>query len=221
MSGRWRRAERSEAGFSLIELVVSMAVGGVLLLAMGTTFTTSLRTSATTSTRVANTAEMRSAIDVVARRLRLAVRPRAATPAFEVAGPRRVRFYANLLKPGDPAEQAPTLVEYTVTPTCLQETRTTPTGTSSVDWSWSPGAATSTTCLTRAAVGADGGALFTYFASADSAAPLVSGVDVGAAALDLITSVRTELTVKASGTHAVPATTARTRVTLVNLLPAS
>ncbi len=229
MSARLRarvlEGRRGDGGFGLPELLVSMTLGGLLLLALGTTFAHSLRTSAQATTRVSNTAELRDAMDVVARRLRLAVRPRTGTPAFEVAGPRTVRFYASLLKPGDPsADTAPTLVEYTVESACLRETRTVPGGTSESTWSWTVGATTTTTCLTRGNVSPTA-ALFTYYATTSPPpgpspapeTPLGSSGTVTGADLDTIRSVVVSADLKATATSGVSASRARTRVTLVNI----
>lgn len=221
MSRRWRR-RRGDAGTSLVELAVAVAVGSVVLLALGTTFGGSLRTSGTATTRIANTAELRLGLDTVARRLRVAVPPRTGGVAFLEAKPRSVRFYASISTPGDPSDKPPVLVEYAITAGCLQEKRTTPTGTSELNWSWSPGAATTTTCLARGAVNADGGALFGYFTSGSTGAPAL-GDSTGVASADLpkIVSVAVAGSVKATATSATPATRASTRVALVNLLPAT
>lgn len=216
-----RTRRRDDAGMGLVELVVAMAVSAVVLLALGTTFDGALRTSGTATTRISNTAELRLAMDTVARRLRVAVPPRSGAAAFEEAKPRSVRFYASISTPGDTSDKPPVLVTYTITANCLQETRTTPTGTSELDWSWTPGAATTTTCLARGAVNADGGALFTYFPNGSlTAAALGDSTGVATADLSKIAGVAVHGSVKASATSATPATSASTRVTLVNVLPA-
>lgn len=221
-----RRRRRGDAGLGLPELLVSVGLGGVLLLALGSTVVHSLRTSAQATTRVTNSAELRDAMDVVARRLRLAVRPRTGVPAFEVAGPRTVRFYASLLTPGAPdADPPPTLVEYTVEAACLRETRTVPSGTNESTWSWTVGATTTSRCLTRSAVNPAGSALFTYYATTGPATsatpppetPLGTGGAVTGADLDAVRSVLVNADLKSTADSAVSASRARTRVTLVNL----
>ncbi len=217
-------AGRGDAGFGLPEFLVAIGISGILLLALGSTFTGSLRTSKTATTRVSDTAELRLAMDTVARRLRVAVKPKMSMNAFEVANPRSVRFYAAMTKPGVDTEQPPTLVEYTITSTCLQEVRKVPSGTTEATWSWTSPASTVTTCLARGAVNADGGALFTYFGSGDLAtATALSGPTTGVATADLplIRGVQARADVKASTASPVAASKADTRVTLVNLLPIS
>lgn len=211
-----RLRPQGEAGFGLPEFVVAMAMSGILLLALGTTFAGSLKTSTKTTTRISDTADLRLALDTVARRLRVAVRPATGVPAFQVAGPRTVRFFAAMDKPADNAEQPPTLVEYVITPTCLEERRTVPSGTTEATWSWTVGATTTTTCLARAAVNADNGALFTYYGSgAMTATALTNPI----ADVETIRSVDIGMAVQKSATSDVPAIRASTRVTLVNLLP--
>lgn len=216
-----RLRPRNDAGFGLPEFVVSMAMSGILLLALGTTFAGSLTSSSKNSTRISDTADLRLAMDTVARRLRLAVRPAPGAAAFEVAGPRTVRFFAAMDKPGVDAEQPPTLVEYAVTPTCLEERRTTPSGTTEATWSWTVGATTTTTCLVRGAVNADGAALFTYYAGIALTAPVLGTPTTSVATADLgsIQGVQATLAVQKSATSNVPASRASTRVALVNLLP--
>ncbi len=218
-----RLREDSTAGFGLPEFLVSIGISGILLVALGSTFAGSLRTSQTASTRVSDTAELRLAMDTVARRLRVAVRPRAGMNAFEVADQRSVRFYAAMNAPGVDTEQPPTLVEYTITSTCLKEVRIVPSGTTEATWSWTSPSSTVTTCLARGAVNADGGALFSYFASTDTAdlTPL-EGATTGVAAADLpsIRSVQLRADIKGAATGAA-ASSAATRIALVNLLPTS
>lgn len=233
------RTATGDAGIGLVELLVAMALGSILLIALGTTFAGSLRTTSRATTQVSNTAEMRLGLDTVARHLRLAVSPSSASatlklPSFEAATPTSVRFYASLTTPGSDADPAPTLVEYSVTGTCLQEARTRPVVTATGAWSWTdPAAVRTTTCLVRGAVTGDGGALFSYFGAGAYAAgsfptssPVgpalgdpVTGVD--AAVLGDIRSVQVSAALQSSATSSTPAVRASTRVTLVNLYPAA
>ena len=221
---RLRARLHGDSGFGLPELLVSMSIGSVLLLALGTTFAGTLRTSSVARSRVADTAEVRSALDVMSRRLRLAVRPSTGLAAFEVAEPRQVRFYASL--GAGVAEPAPTLVEYAVVSVpsgrCLQERLTTPTATANpaAPWSWTPGASTRTTCLARGSVNPGSARLFRFYATGALGAPPLADTLTGSA-LDGIGSVELSTSVRPSPTSTVPVTSASTRVSLVNLLPAS
>lgn len=117
-----------DAGMSLAELLVVSLVSGILLAALGMTVSSSLRASQTATAHVAATAEGRLAADVLARRLRVAVRPEGAPSVFVEAGASTVTFYASLSEPGVLAP-APSQVSYTVVADCLTETITSPTGT--------------------------------------------------------------------------------------------
>lgn len=220
---RLRSATRSgDAGIGLPELLVSVVLAGIVLLALGTTFAGSLRTSSAATSRIATTADLRLAMDTVARRLRMAVSPTPGVSAFEVADPRTVRFFAAMNKPGTDAVQPPTLVQYAITPDCLEERRVQPTGSADTGWTWASPSTVAPTCLARASVNADGGPLFTYFPSGSVTAVALSTPTTGVAAADLtkIRSVELTMGLKAPA-GPVPATAASTRVTLVNLLPKS
>lgn len=217
-----RRRVSGEAGMGLAELLVAMAVSSVLLLALGTTFAGSLRSSTSATTRVSNTAELRLAMDTVARRLRVAVRKPGQLYSFEVATPTSMRFYASLLKPADTAAQPPTLVEYALAGECLQESRTVPTGSALAGWSYTdPAAMRTTTCLARGALNADGAALFTYYSSgALDATPFDPAAGAATPAEQaMIRSVQVTAALQSSATSSTPPTRLTTRVTLVNVLP--
>ncbi len=113
---------------SLSELLVVGVVSGILLAALGTTVTSSLRASTTASAHVSATAEARLAEDVVARRLRVAVRPDGAPSVFLTAGSSAVEFYASLSTAGSDAPVLPSRVSYAVIGNCLTETITPPLG---------------------------------------------------------------------------------------------
>lgn len=125
-----------EAGVSLAELLVVSLVSTILLGALGTLVSSSLASSRETASHTAATAEARLAMDVIARRLRVAVRPTPATPTspalpmFVQASTTAVEFYASLGAPGSNAPVAPSRVRYAYDTTrqCLLETLTPPTG---------------------------------------------------------------------------------------------
>lgn len=215
-----------DRGVSLVELAVAMAVGSVLLLALGTVLAGTLRGSVAATERVTSSAELRTALDTMARRLRLAVLPVGQPAAFTSATSTSVSFYANLVPPGSTGCPAvapetgtvacpPSRVEYAVAGECLWETRTTPTGTAATGWSWdtTSGAVQSTTCLARQQVDTSA-PLFTYYATSDiSAVPLTLPV----ADLAAVQSVAIDLGLRARASS--PLSRAGTRLTLVNLLP--
>ena len=222
------RAARAagDRGISLVELVVAMAVGSVLLLALGTVLAGTLRGSVTATQRVTSSAELRSALDTMARRLRVAVLPVGQPAAFTVATSTSVSFYANLVPAGSTGCPAvapatgtvtcpPSRVDYTISADCLWETRTTPTGTAATGWSWDPagGAVQARTCLARQQV-VTSTPLFTYYASSDVAAPALA---TPVANLAAVQSIAIDLGVRARSS--APVSRAGTRLTLVNLLP--
>ena len=169
---RTAAAGGDDAGVGLVELVVSMAVGSVLLLALGTTFTGTVRSSASATASVTSAAELRPALDTMGRRLRVAVRPPPTEPALPAPTATSLSFYASLLPPGGTAALPPTLVAWSLgcpNPTSpvpvpgIAETRTTPSGSASAGWSWATPASVRTTCLAQGVVNADGAPLFRYY----------------------------------------------------------
>lgn len=209
----------------LVELVVSMAVGSVLLLALGTTFTGTVRSSTSATASVTSAAELRPALDTMGRRLRVAVRPPPTEPALPAPTATSLSFYASLLPPGGTTALPPTLVAWSlgcpdppspVRVPGIAETRTTPSGSASAGWSWTTPASVRTTCLARGVVNADGAPLFRYYTTAAAGAvPLPTPVDPTAAVL----SVGVDLALQVR--PGAPTARAATRVTLSNLLPAT
>ena len=110
---------------SLAELLVVSLVSGILLMVVGVTVSSSLKASRTGTAHVAATAEGRLAADVLARRLRVAIRPTGAPSVFVEAGATKVTFYASLSEPSVLAPE-PSLVSYAVVGDCLTETITPP-----------------------------------------------------------------------------------------------
>lgn len=120
-------ANGRDAGMSLTELLVVSIVAGILLTAVGVLFSGGLRASQSAFTHVSATAEGRLAADVMARRLRVAIRPAGAASVFVEAGASKVTFYASLSEPGVLAP-SPSLVSYSVASDCLTETITPASG---------------------------------------------------------------------------------------------
>jgi type II secretory pathway pseudopilin PulG len=158
VTARAGRAPRGDAGVSLPELMVGLLVSSILLGGIATTFLGTLGTTRVATSRVAQTTELKVGMDSVTRVLRYAVRPRPETPAFEVTTARRLVLHASLVAPGSTDDPPPTRVELAAEtrpadPGCgLWETRSLPTVTSQLDYSWSPAASIRTRCLLRGQV---------------------------------------------------------------------
>lgn len=207
-----------DRGLSLVEVLVGAAVSLVVALGLVQVFAGTLRSSDAAVTRVATTTDLRQGMDVMARRMRVAVRPPDGTAAFVLAAPDEMRFYASLVAPGDLTDRPPTLVTYAVTPGCLRETLTTPTGDPGMPatWSWSPGASTVSRCLARGSLTPlpRGGGLplhsFSYYDT-------VSGTTAAASTAGIV-SVEVALAVQRTSGDRVPAVGARSRTVSSNLL---
>lgn len=211
----------SDAGFSLPEVLVAMALTSILLAALAGVFLSDLRATSRISAKVTATADARLAADTMSRRLRVAVAPDATRAAFESTGPRSVTFYASLVgaaaggvttRENDPK---PTKVEYSVVgttfsgqaTTCLREVLTPAVGTAA-PYSF-PASGATTRCLAYGAINGDGSDLLTYHQSGSGTALAVTRDD--------IRSVRVALTVTATQGGQRATTTASTRVTCPNV----
>ena len=215
------RAPGPDAGFSLPELLVAMALTSILLAALAGIFTSNLRTTSRISAKVTATADARLAVDTMSRRLRVAVAPDATQAAFTTTDPRSVTFYASLVgaAAGGVTTRAvdpkPTKVEYSVVPatysgqatTCLREVLTPAVG-SAAPYTY-PASGSTTRCLAYGTLNADGAPLFTYFQSGSGTAP--------AASRDDVRSVGASLSIAATSGGQRAATAAATRVTCPNV----
>ncbi len=117
---------RSDAGLSLVELLVAGLVASIVLGALGTVFAGSLTASSRATVNVSATAEARRALDTVTRRLRVAVRPAAGAAIFSEATASSMTFTASISLAGATADPAPSTVRYVVDTgrRCLLETIT-------------------------------------------------------------------------------------------------
>lgn len=124
------RRGRGDAGVGLAELLVVSLVSSILLGALGTLVAGSLSASRRTTAHTAATAEARVAMDVVARRLRVAVRPSSGGSMITQASAQVIDFYASLAPHGTTADPLPSRVRYEVSTTrrCLLETITPASG---------------------------------------------------------------------------------------------
>lgn len=215
-------SERREAGTSLAELLVVMAVSSVLLIAVGTTFASSLRLTKAVNSRTGATADARLAMDTAARRLRVTVRPtEGEAPMLLSGGTTSVRFYASIALKGTTTAVLPTLVEYSIdaSNSCFRESKTPATATTTstgTTYTW-PASGTTSRCLVFGNVDANGAGVFTYYTSADASTPvsLVNG-QIPADVLNSVRSVSLAMAVREKpGSNAKP-TQMQTRVVLVN-----
>lgn len=215
---------RADAGYSLPELLVAMAITSVLLALVAGVFLSDLRTTTRISAKVDSTADARLVADTMARRLRMAVStdPNRTTPPFST--PLRgdgVTFVASIAggavggpAPGE-ANPKLTQVQYAVVPvmrdgvttSCVRETLT--PGTSTQAPITFPAAGAVSRCLAFGAVNADGQPLLTYFTSG-------TGTDATTSA-GAVRSVRVSVVITSTRGDQRASTTATTRVSLPNV----
>lgn len=209
-----------DSGFGLAELLVAIVVGTVVLAGLGTTFLASLNGSQNASARITATADVRLALDTMARRLRVAVRPEGEPAAFVAASTDGVTFYASLRNPGSTADPVPTLVEYSIDTAsrCLRESKT-PAGPGG-NW---PSSGRVSTCLGFGDVNTDGSPLFRFWDGGTSAGVQIPVPAGGLASADLsrVQSVEVIAAFADVSGRAPTPTRARTRVTLTNVAAAA
>jgi prepilin-type N-terminal cleavage/methylation domain-containing protein len=140
----WRG--RRDAGFTLVEVMVSIALFSVLMALLSGVVIEMLKANAGTRDRLANLDQVRGGMDAMTRTLRTAVRPEQLNPgcvdvcdyAFEAIGPTAVTFFANVGETAAGAD-APTRITYTVTPDAGGKTATVTEVRQKVDPSWASG----------------------------------------------------------------------------------
>lgn len=92
MTGR----ARSEAGFTLVELMVAMIAGVIVIFGAFALLDTTTRVSASTADRVDTSARGRQAIDTITQELRSQICQGTGLPALIEATPDSLTFYASL-----------------------------------------------------------------------------------------------------------------------------
>jgi hypothetical protein len=184
-----RRARATDHGFSVVELAVASAVGGVLLAVIATLLTGALHTIDVLTVRSGSVGDARIALETMSRKIRVAVQPPGASAALVSASSTQLSFWALLERGTQPSDAVPTptFVTYRYDGRCLTQSLTpAPTGTATL----TPPAVTAPAgCLlrtTRAPV-------FTYYRAGDpagAASPLPAEPQVAADDLLKVGSVR-------------------------------
>lgn len=222
MNGRSGR----EAGLTLVELLVAMALTSVVLAGLGLVFASTLRTTSKITVRSDTTFDAREAVDAMSRRVRVAYPAVAGAPAFKTATPQEMSFYASInggatgISAAPSVNPAPTLVTYRLADVnhdgratkCLQETLVTARG-DGASFNFSPPAATRSTCLAYGEIRVGPGSPFRYFTD-DQA-----GTDGGARQTTdpcLVTSVQLSMGVSQPSIGGVASTSASSRILLTN-----
>lgn len=225
------RPRHSDRGASLAELVVVMAIGGVLLTGVSATFVGMLGAVRTVTVTTSTVPDLRIALEAVTRTLRVAYQPpgmpASQASALVSATPNALSFYALLNRTGadSTTQPLPTLVEFGWDGTCFTEALTparvlSPPPAGGPLYAWDTGRTVS--CLLRTTQPPS----FTYYAKGaiDVGGATVPPLATPAAGLDLQTrksvqSVQVAVTGDvSSGSHRLPLLA---RVTLQNVVAAS
>jgi type II secretory pathway pseudopilin PulG len=214
----------ADGGMSLVEIVVGMALGGVLLAVVGSIFLTSINAMGDQQARTALSGESRVVMESVARRARVAIRPAGEAAAIVTATSTQLTLYSSVMDPGAATEPAPVKAEYYVDRGCLMEARTpgrkrTAPGPAGQVYLWDTGR--TVTCLAHV----QGAPAFTYYDTAALAQPdgtpvapmTVPAAGLTATARDQVRSVGLRLSVADAARAKAGRVEVSTRVTLTNL----
>ncbi|WP_299036581.1 type II secretion system protein J [uncultured Pseudokineococcus sp.] len=173
-------ASSGDRGVTLVELLVAMSCASLVLLCLASVFAADLRSTTDVRDRTTAAAEVRHAVDVMSRRLRVATPPSTGGPAFQVVEPSTVRFTASIEPPGsaEAVDPALTLVTYRYDADldCLAETL-----------SAEDGSGARTTCVMRGAT--SGSVVLTYFADTASGDVAPDAAAVRGVGVELTSSV--------------------------------
>jgi prepilin-type N-terminal cleavage/methylation domain-containing protein len=228
------RTERGDQGFTMMEMVVTVLLFGMLSSVMTVFVSGVLRTTRHTNSQQYDLLNARNAMDAMTRTLRSAVDVNTSpvTPAFVSATPTSVSFYAaNGTDNGALTNTGPTLVTYSINTTnnTLVE-QSTPATTNAVGsatpYSWNS-ANMRTRVIASGVVNpqparsdvtgpqTSGGPVFIYFDYSGAAVPVDGSGAVTTAGLPLIQQVEIWLTLRTGLASESGATTVNAQVQIV------
>lgn len=202
-----RRRGQGDAGLTLIELTVTMAITAILAIAVSALFAGLAKTVSFTTGTTDTTAEARVAIEAMTSTLRSAI-PYLTNPAMMVAKSDTVSFYASLDRSGgtNTGSVTPTLVTFAWNgSSCITRTQADPVaGTSS------------STCIMRTTTAP----VFSYYTSPTGSTPLtVPGSGLILSDRQSVDSVGITLTgTKAASGGRTATSQVQDRITLSNCL---
>jgi prepilin-type N-terminal cleavage/methylation domain-containing protein len=216
-----RPAGGSDAGMTLVELLVSMIIGSILIAAVGSVFIATLQGTRTVLVKSSTGADVRIATEAMSRTLKAAAVPGTGS-AFASGTATSMSFYAFLNRTGGDSttQPNPTLVSYSYSSTtnCLTESQTpgvviaAPVA-NGPSFTWSA-ASTASKCLLRTTTAPT----FSYFSSGATTTQL--SIATGLSAIDVynVRSVRVQLVAKDPSNGNISGVPSDTRITLENLL---
>jgi type II secretory pathway pseudopilin PulG len=160
---------RSQDGFTLPELLTTMTVSMVVLLAVFAVLDTVMKRTAETQARIEATQRGRVVMDTMTRQLRSQTCPSTTTPAIADASPNSVTFYTDLTNGAAPRKDSieKRVLAYDPATKRITQSVYRPTGADPIAFN-----ATATTRVLATDVVPDGGQpVFRYYAYAPAVAP--------------------------------------------------
>lgn len=220
-SATTRRRRSRDAGLSLVELMVTMAISSIVLAGVSTVFIGAVRTLRSVQAQTSSSADARIGMEAITRSLRVAIRPEGQPSALVSATSNGITFFAMINRTGADTTAAltPTKIAYAYDAgtACLNETRTPASG--AAPYVWTTGS--TTRCLLRSTVAPT----FAYYTTpvlatggVDIAPLTVPGGGLAAAELLTVQSIQVTLVVKDPANPTLPGVTSLSRITLTNVI---
>jgi Tfp pilus assembly protein PilW len=210
-----RRRPSGEAGTSLAELLVTMAVTSLVLVMGGAMYAGTLRTSQLAQAKTTSSSDARIAMEALSRDLRVAITPTAAPSAFVLAAPDQVTFYRSRGAATATTDPVVDKVWYWVDAAahCLRRATALKAATG-----W-PTARPAGGCIAQGDLNTD---VFTYYPLTTTATPSPSALatppaSVADSSLPSVAAVGVRLRVRATAWPSVTPTELTQRVTLTNV----
>jgi prepilin-type N-terminal cleavage/methylation domain-containing protein len=225
MRSRWAKIRRTgrDGGYTMVEMMVVVAILGIVLAAVQTTLIMAQKTVSGSGARVDQTSQAKAAIDSITKVLRTAVLPSqlngtgaVSTAAAFIQGTKTsVQFYANINN--DANITGPSRVTYNIDAAGnLTETIQPPDAHAVGDYNYTyctPGAGCVVPTRILARHVSTTQTLFTYYVKNGAA---ITDTTLTATDLASVDSVDVVVQVKASANQTIQATTLYARVTLPN-----
>jgi len=208
-----------DQGLSMTELLITMMIASILMIAMGTMFVSGLRQNRTVTGKTTSTADARIAMEAMTRALRVATIPPGQSAAVVSATPTAVSFYSSIGASTQTTDPKPSLVTFRIDTTnrCLWR-EVTPATVVGTTWTW-PTANKVQSCVARGDIASP---LFTYFpVNADGTIDTTAFATTALSSnLGNLAAVGLSLSVTDTANPGVKPTTLQDQVTLINVATA-
>lgn len=213
LRARLRAADRTDAGMTLVELLIAMFITSILLAAVASVFAGTMKNVRVVNTKAATTADGRIAMEAITRTIRVAFQPSNQVSALALANTNTLSFYALINRTGvNTSTPLPSLIEYGWDGTCLTEAQTPGRLNASSILVWDTGRVNK--CLARTTIKP----VFAYYLTGNATTPLtVPGTGLAAATLQTVQSIQVTVNVQDATNPSITGVPFTDRVTMINV----